>query len=164
MEFGTSIIGLVAVALCTVPVVLMRRSKNKKEKELINGLRSVADAYNCELASWDCGIEFAIGISAAKNHIFFYKKRNEAITEEGVPLKALKKCQVDIDKRTIKTKDGNETVIDKLELTFIPKDTSITPTRFEIFNSDEHFQMNGELPLIRKWEAIINELLKDSYQ
>ncbi|VXD11216.1 hypothetical protein [Marinoscillum sp. 108] len=159
MELGTTIIGLGATALCIVPFVLMRRSTKKKEHELINGLKVIAASYNREVSIYDCGIDFAVGISAARDFVFFVKIRNEEMLEQCIPLNAIQKCRIDSTKRSIKTKGGHESVTDKLELTFLPIDKSIAASQFEFFNSEDHFQLNGELQLIKKWEALINEIL-----
>lgn len=161
MEF-TTIIGLVAIALCIIPFRLMHKSKKKRQTELVDGLRAVADSYNCELAALDCGIEFSIGISSAKNYVYFYKKSKETITEQCVPLKAIRKCQVETKKRSVKATGDAEAVIDRLELAFIPRDNSIAPSRFVFFDSDEHSQLNGEFPLIKKWENIVNNSLREN--
>ncbi|MEO9476724.1 MAG: hypothetical protein ABJG41_14375 [Cyclobacteriaceae bacterium] len=160
MEFGTTIFGLVAIALCIAPFLVMHKSRKKKEQDLIDGLKAIADSYNSDIATYDCGIEFSIGISSAKNYIFYYKKTDQHVSELCVPLNAISKCQADSIKRSVKTQAGTETVIDRLELTFIPKDKSIAPSRFEFFNSNEHFQLNGELPLVRKWEGVVNTSLR----
>ena len=162
MEFGTTILGLVAIALCVIPFVVMHKSRKKKEQDLIEGLKAVADSYSSDISSYDCGMEFSIGISSIKNYIFYYKKTDQQVFELCVPLSAIKKCRVDSAKRSIKTQSGDQTVIDKLELAFLPKDASISPTRFEFFNSNEHFQLNGELPLVRKWEGIVNKALREN--
>ncbi|WP_370087039.1 hypothetical protein [Ekhidna sp.] len=156
---GITIIGLIALALCIIPFVLVHNSIKNNKQDLINGLRSIADSYNSDISSYDCGIEFSIGISSANNYIFYYKKRKGTISEECVPLNAIRKCQVDSAKRTVNAKSGNETIIDKLELTFIPKDGNVAPSRLAFFDSNEHFKLNGELPLIRKWEAITNKFI-----
>ncbi|MEP4532979.1 MAG: hypothetical protein ABJ004_07830 [Cyclobacteriaceae bacterium] len=163
MEFGTTILGLVAIALCIIPFVVMHKSRKKREQDLIDGLKAVADSYSSDVTTYDCGMEFSIGISWARNYIFYYKKTDQEVFELCVPLTAIRKCQVNNVKRSIKTQAGSQTVIDKLELTFLPKDTSISPSRFEFFNSNEHFQMNGELLLIRKWEGIVNKALRENH-
>ncbi|WP_421894592.1 hypothetical protein [Marinoscillum sp.] len=161
MELGTTIIGLGATALCIVPFVLMYRSTRKKEHDLINGLKVIASSYNREVSVHDCGIDFAVGMSSANDFVFFYKKRSEQTVEQCVPLNAIRKCRVDSTQRSVKTKNGHDTVTDKLALTFIPKDNSIAACQFDFYNSEDHSQLNGELQLIKKWETQINALLGD---
>lgn len=158
---GTTILGLVAITLCILPFLGIHLSRKKTEKELISGLRTIADACNSKLASWDCGVEFAIGISSPKNYLFFYKKRSGTLIKHCVPLFDIQNCTVNCIKRNIQNGNISETIIDKLELVLIPYDPQKTPIVFVFFNSDEHFRPNGEPPLIKKWEAIVNDALNE---
>lgn len=153
---GITIIGLVLITLTILPFVGMHMSRKKVENELLSGLRAMAESCNSELASWDLGVEFGVGISSSKRYVFFYKQRNGLITKHGISLYDIQKCTVNCVKRNLKS---GETIIDKLELILIPYDPQKSPIIFDFFSSDEHFRPNGELPLVKKWEAIVKDAL-----
>ncbi|RED92221.1 hypothetical protein [Marinoscillum furvescens] len=160
MDIGTIVIGLITVALCIIPFFLMRKSKQLNEQNLINGLQALADSYHCELAAKEVSMDFVIGISASNNYVFYYKYRNGKMQEEAIPLDAIDRCEVMTRRRTIKAGKKRETVYEKLELAFIPQHAQTPPTRVTFFDADEQIQPNGQLKLIRDWEARINEVLK----
>ncbi len=159
MELGTTIIGLVAIALCMMPFVMMHRSRKNKEQMLINGLKKIAKSQNSDLATCDCGVDFSIGISSSNRYVFFYKNTNTIEFEQFVSMEGLKSCEVDTVKRTVTTEEGAHSVIDQVTLVFVPKDRLVPQVRFVLFHSEEHFQLDGELQLARKWQAILADNL-----
>ena len=156
MELGTSIMGLFAIALFVLPVVILSKSRKNKEKELLVGLNAMASSSNNDIGIADYGMEFAIGLSKSKTHVFFYKKSKTQEIRTTILLDQVQKCVPELTKRKIRTKNGTESVIDKIELLFFFKDKSLNVKRVELFNSDEYSQINGEIELIEKWTPLIN--------
>ncbi len=159
MELGTSILGFVTIALCFLPFLWMGNARKKKEKKLLNNLRSLADQQSCTITDFDLGPDLAIGIDAENGWVFFYKKKEDALIQESLSFSSIKKCRIHSQKRNVKIKNSSKTVIDQLELVFEPAEESAGRKRWEMYNADENFQLNGELQLTQKWEALINESL-----
>ncbi len=155
----TSIIGLIAIALCIAPFVIMYKSRKKNESLLINSLKELAYSYKSSITEYDCGPAFAIGTDMNNTYIFYFKA-GQNHTELCIPVDKIKRCYVNAESRAIQSNKSSETVMDKLELVFEPKDKSLAPCRLELFNSDERFQPNGEKVLARKWESLVNKQLK----
>jgi hypothetical protein len=160
MELGTSLVGLVILAICILPIWLMRRNNRKKEEHLINGLRSIAAAHHRELGAYDCGFEFAIGMAQTNDFVFFYKTGKEKPLAQYVALNTIRKCQIDHIRRSVKSKEENKSFVERLTLTFIPKDREADTIQLEFFNADEQFQLSGEQQLIEKWEATVNVAIR----
>ncbi|MEQ8880002.1 MAG: hypothetical protein RLQ12_10240 [Cyclobacteriaceae bacterium] len=156
----TSIIGLIAIALCIAPFVIMYKSRKKNESLLINSIRELAYSYKSSIAEYDCGPAFAIGTDVNNTYVFYFKAGQNQNIEQCVPVNKIKRCYVNAESQVIQSKKSSETVMDKLELVFEPKDKSLAPCRLEFFNSDERFQPNGEKVLARKWETLVNKQLK----
>lgn len=160
MELGTTIIGLMGLIICIAPVILLRRSRKNKEKELFTALQQIAGSCGKEVGQYECGMEFIIGLSNDNASVFFYKKRNETELKEVIHLETVRKCSVNTIRKSSGDKKSTETVIDKLELVFDPKGkNNRTILRLELFNSTEFFQPTGELQIAQKWESIINSNL-----
>jgi hypothetical protein len=138
---------------------MMSRGTRKREKKMYNTLQFMAGGYATKIAECDYGLEFAIGMASNKQYVFFYKEVNERVTEHSVSLEDIRKCSLFSVNKTVKTKDGIENVIEKLELVFEPKDNTHQTVRFEFYTSADHFMLSGELQLIKKWEAMINPCL-----
>ncbi|NDV44105.1 hypothetical protein [Flagellimonas sediminis] len=156
MELGTSIMGLFAIALFVLPVVILNKSRKNKEKELLVGLNAMASSNNSHIEIVDYGMEFAIGLSKSKSLVFFYKKGKTQEVRTTIPLNQVQKCVPEYTKRKIRTKNGTESVIDKIELLFHFKDRGLESKRLEFFNSEEYSQINSEIELIEKWTSLIN--------
>ncbi|WP_215224025.1 hypothetical protein [Echinicola shivajiensis] len=157
MEIESTVMGLVGLALCIIPFVLLQRSRKKKEQELLGGLNAIADIANNELDISDFGFEFAIGVSADKSHVFYYKKTNEKVQEESIALEMVENCTIHTVNRLITVKDKKESIIEKLELIFLLKNNA--KSRLEFFNGEEKSQLTGEMDLIKKWESIIHQCM-----
>ena len=160
MELGTIIIGLIIIALCAAPFIFMARGRKRKQKELLNKLKSIAQSNNTDIGNFDFGPGFVVGLSSAKNYILFYKKKSEQDIEKCIPVDNLRKCEVKETKQRIRSKKGTEGIIDKLELVLYPKDQSAAPNSFEFYNSDDFLQLNGELQLAKKWSGIVKEAME----
>lgn len=63
-------------------------------------------------------------------------------------------------KRRITAKKGKEEIIDKLELVFYSNDKGSNPKSFELYNSDDFLQLNGELQLAKKWKGMVNQAME----
>lgn len=138
----------------------MARSRKQEQRELLTALTAMANSYNSDVKSFDFGKGFAVGVSSAKNYVFFFKKKNGKAVEKCVPVNGILKCETRVGKIRVKTQKGSEDIIDKLELVFTLNGEDRPSDSFEFYDSDEHFQLNGELELIGKWEALIKDAMK----
>lgn len=158
----TSIIGAIAITLCIAPLVFMYKSRKKNESALLHALKELANSYKSNISTYDVGPSFAIGIDEQNTYVFYTKTDQDQTFDQCVPLGKIKNCYVNVESRSVNKNKGTETVIDKMELVFEPRDKSLAPCKFVFFNSDERFQPNGEKQLLIKWETIINKQLKKS--
>ena len=55
----------------------MARGRKRKQKELLNKLKSIAQSNNTDIGNFDFGPGFVVGLSSAKNYILFYKKKSD---------------------------------------------------------------------------------------
>lgn len=162
MDLQTIIVGLIIIIACIAPFFMMSRGTRKRETKMNNALQFMAGGYATDIAECDFGLEFAIGLASNKQYVFFYKEVNGAVTEYSVTLEDIRKCSIHSVNRTVKTKEGTEHVIDKLELVFEPKENTHKIVRFEFYTSADHFMLSGELQLIQKWETMISSCLSTS--
>ncbi|UCS91752.1 hypothetical protein KZP23_13480 [Echinicola marina] len=157
MDLSSTVMGLVGLVLCILPFVLLQRSRKKKENELKEGLEAIATQARSEVGAKDLGFEFAVGLSPNKDHLFYYKKTNEKVQEESIPIATVENCTMHTVNRFMNTKKGKESIIDKLELVFILKNG--VKSQLEFFNGEEKSQLNGELSLVKKWESMVHQLI-----
>jgi len=160
MDLGSAIIGAVAIIICALPFVMMSRSRKKREKAFLQSLSKIATQNNCQINQHEIFGNFAIGIDETKNFVFFFRQVKDNEIEQLVDLSEIQSCKVINTSRNFKNKDGNQKVIDKLELSFTPTAKNKPEIKMEFFNADVNIQLYGELQSIEKWSKLINDRLK----
>ena len=163
MDLGSAIVGAIIITICMLPFIMIGRSRKKKEKQFIQALQNNANKHNCQINQQEVFGTFAIGMDEEHNTLFFSRSAKEKEEEQFVDLSNIKKCEVINTGRTFRNKNGNKngtkTIIDKLELGFIPKAKDQPEIKWEFFNADISYQINGELHAMQKWATNINNLL-----
>ncbi|AWW32705.1 hypothetical protein DN752_22580 [Echinicola strongylocentroti] len=157
MEFDTTVIGLVGIVLCILPFAVLHWNRNKNKKQLQNGLYAIASSVHSDVGVKDIGFNFAIGVSADKRHLLYYKQTKKNTEEASITFAEVDDCHLDTIKRGFSTKYGHQSVIEKLELTVLLKDKS--KKRFEFYNENEKPQLGDELNLIKKWESLVHQCI-----
>ncbi len=126
---------------------------------MLQSLKQMAQSNDCEVGEFELGTEFAIGMTSNERFVFFHKKINDMETNLQVALAEIENCSIHAVKRNVQSKEGNETVIDKLDLHFKLKNLKNEIIKFEFYNSKDHFMLNGEVQLIQKWESKIRSCM-----
>lgn len=157
MELGVIAIGATVIALCAIPFIATANNRKKKQKELLNGLNTIATTQQSHLGIHDFGMEFAIGLSSAKNYVFFYKNlKNGQPISTCIPINTVQNCKI----LESKQRAGSESILQKLELVITFLDKESTTCSLVFFDAEEHFQPNGEMSLIRQWETNIKQAME----
>jgi hypothetical protein len=160
MNLESAMAGAIMIAICIVPFISMSRGRKKRDKQMLLSLTEIAKQHDCQISQHEfCG-DFVIGIDEIKNFIFFHKHLKNRVIEQFIDLANIKNCKVINLSRSIKTEEGIQKVIDKLELAFIPTSKDKSEITLEFFNSDVTTQLYGEFPTIEKWSKHINDRLK----
>ena len=156
MDVSSIIIGAIVVALCIVPFIVMSQNRKKRERKTIESLNSIAQRQNCSISKHEICGDFIIGIDEVNKYVFFLKKLNDKVVEQCVNLSEIRNCKLNNTARTV----ANQSVIDKLELSFIPIDKNKKEIALEFFNTDINMQLGQELRSIEQWSNFINDYLK----
>ena len=159
MEIGSAIVGAVSVAIVTLPVVLLGRSKRKKSKFFNAVLSELAAQHDCKIDQREIAGTHAIGLDESRNFVFYCTLKKENVEKQFIDLGKIQNCKVISTSRMLKSKDGNQKVIDRLELGLTPKAKDKPEIKLEFFNADVHPQLYGELQAVEKWSKLINERL-----
>ena len=162
IDLGSAIVGAGTIVICAVPVIMMNRSIKKREKKFLQSLSEIATRNNCRINRHEIFGSFAIGIDESKNFVFFSRRTKDKEIDHTVNLGEIQKCQVINTSRTIKNKDVNQKVIDRLELSFSPFAKNKPEFKLEFFNADDSARLHGELQSIEKWSKLINDRLNPS--
>lgn len=159
IDLGTTIFGLIVMALCTLPFVIDYRNKKKKAKHLLQSLHVAAQQENCQISQHESCGDFTIGLDEQRNYVFFMKQKKDIGIFQNANLSEFNTCQTVKKTRTLKNNDKNVTITERVELRFSPENKSKSETRFELYDEALNKQLTGELQFAAKWSDQINRML-----
>ncbi len=152
MDIISITIGVVFLALFTVPFLIVRISNNKNEKELVAYFKQVALSKNILISEYDTwNQQYIIGMDHEQQAICYLHKTNLTEKLESVIAKELKLVKT---VRSNKTSTNNEEVIDKVGLSL--ELLNGKTLNFEFYDSEVSNGLADELILVEKWK---NKLL-----
>ncbi len=151
-----TLIGVIVVAICTVPLVGMYIKKKNKEHKMLDVLKDLATKQDCNITEHEFCRNFAIAIDQSKHFLFFDKHSEQAEDALFINLEEIKSSKV------VKTmREGSKvSVIQKVELVLTPS-TNAADIKLELYNDNSNMQINEELQMAEKWSEIINNQLKN---
>lgn len=151
MNLGTTIIGILCVAVCAMPFALLSISKMRKEKQLINALKGLAEKQGCQLSEFEICGNYIVGIDKHKNSLFFQYTSQEKTEQQAIDLSTIQECSIhNASKRTAK-----DTKVQFLKLQLTPLDKALTIINLDFYNADFSYMLRGELQSIEKWKNIV---------
>lgn len=162
MYLGTTLSGVLLVAVCILPLVIANRRRSKKQLQLLNNLQAFADKFNAKITDHECWNGTAIGVDKELMKLFFIRSNEGIQFEKEISLIEIKSSSIAKTGKSIKNKDGETHFIEKLELELQMKESSKPKVLLEFYNTNrDNITLSGELQVLEKWVKYINELLED---
>ncbi|MGQ2983270.1 hypothetical protein [Flavobacterium sp.] len=149
MDLQTTIIGMVLIALCVVPFIFVYNKKKEKQQLLIKQLKAQAITSGCNITRHDLWHNTVIGIDDNAKCLFFLRRTKDGEVQRQAHLAGVNKAYI----------NGADNAIDKLELILVHNSSKEGDTVLEFYNSATLMQINTELQLVKKWQAIVEENL-----
>lgn len=159
MDLGTAIVGAICAALCIFPFVLMNRNRKKSERHILLSLKNSASQHNSQLSQHELHGHFAIGVDQTNKFVYFYHQNKGKINEQFIDLSEIESCKAVNTHRVVSNRDGDQKIIERLDLCFTPRDRAKQAINLEFFNAQNSPQLNGELQSIENWSNVIRVLL-----
>jgi hypothetical protein len=156
MEIGTSLIGLIILALCILPFVLLGRNTKQRRKKMLDAVINEAQAQNCKITKHEFSRQFVIAADEQSRFLFFAKAIDNEVSTSSIDLKKVKQCHPLSTSRTIKSKDGNYKLIDKLELLFTSKSKDVQLPTITLYNAEQDMALGSENEILQNWAQWIN--------
>ncbi len=159
MDWGTALVGLIAIAVTLAPLAIIRYNKAKKEKLMMHSINEMAQKMGAKIHQHEfCG-DFVLGLDNQKNWIFFYKQKNEPTQAQFVDLSKFKSCRVVRHSSSLRNGSVSSGAIDRVLLSFVPGNKSSEEIHFELYNEAINMQLSGELQFGDKWVEVISNRL-----
>lgn len=161
MDITSSIIGIGLLLLFVIPIVLLNRRGKKTEQLFKNKLFSQAEKDSCEINEFEIWNNAAIGLDSNSSKLFFLKKVAYKDEYENMDLKEVSTCQLRNTNENFNSKDGQQTIIEKLELIFSFKGHGKDPKSIVLYDRDlDNLNLNGEVQIAQKWHGILTKELE----
>lgn len=159
MDYGTAIIGAIAITICLLPVYLIGSSTNRRRKYLLNLLEGLTIQNKGKLAEKEFFRDYAIGFDQQEGMVYFVKSVQEKNASFVVDLNKMAHCSIQKKERSVPSKSGPYNITEQLDLIFTPKVKGSEAISLPFYSIEQSLQVTGELQSIRKWETIFSNFL-----
>lgn len=160
MDKGSAIMGAIVIALIVLPFLIFGQSARRKKSQLLKQLKALASANNGQISRHEFSGHTLIGMDDNKHLVFFIKKIHDQVTEKFIDLAGIQEVKVFNGGKVVNNQNAEVRISDKLELGFIPRDSSQEMIKLEFFNVKDNFQLHTELQVAEKWAELIHQLIK----
>jgi len=162
MDLGTAITAGIMILICAIPFILINRSRKRKKRKLLLLVNQLADKSNSTISKFEIWQNSIIGLDPKNNLLFFGKILKDGITEQfQIDLNRIKSCALKSNYRIVNSHEMNQKIIDKIEMSFVSDDLKKPAHKITFFDSNDNFQLSGEVQMSQKWERLIsNQLIK----
>lgn len=156
MDLDIIITSAIIIAFCVIPMIVINVKQNLKKKRTREILHVLAKDKSVEIESTELCGDLGVGITKNKEGFVFYNKHENGFEEKHfILLSDIKSCNF------IRTNLSSSSIkIKKLILNFEYHDKSKAILSLEFYNSDENFQLSGELQLVEKWKPIVDRAIE----
>lgn len=156
MDLLTTIIGLIVVALCVLPIVYMHVSQKKEKNKFLHDFKLMAEQQQLLLSKHEVwGHFYAIGLDSSCSKLCYYQKRGDRPQQELIKLGEVDRCWVN----TLKKPMNGDNVIDRVELVLSFRNPKLAEKALVFYSREEGMALDGEIQLIELWKTIINSEL-----
>lgn len=160
MDFTTLIIGLVVIAVCAVPVVLLSNTNKKQGAKLLKRMQKEVTKTHCQLTRHDLCGDFMIGMDEPIRKLFFLKQLKYDTIFQVLDLNDMSQCKVTLVDRSIGKKSSDTRVTERIELQLTPKDKSKSVVSLLLYEANDNPVIGDELLIANKWAERIQYFLK----
>lgn len=160
MDFTTLLIGLVVIAVCAVPVVLLSNTNKKQGIKLFKRMQKEVSKMHCQLTLHDVCGDFMLGMDEPIRKVFFLKELKYDMIFQVLDLNDMSQCKVILVDRSIGKKSSETRVTERIELQFTPKDKGKSVVSLLLYEANDNPVIGDELLIANKWAERIQYLLK----
>lgn len=160
MDFTTLLIGLLVIAICAVPVVLLSNNNKKQGAKLLKRMQKEMSKHHGQLTRYDqCG-DFLIGMDEPIRKVYFLKELKYDVVFQTIDLNDMLQCKMVLVDRSIGKKSSDTRVTERIELQFTPKDKGKSVVSLLLYEANENPVVGDELLIANKWAERVQYLLK----
>jgi hypothetical protein len=159
MDALTLGIGLLAIAACILPFILISRANKKHDQQLRDTLLKLANQHGLTVTEYDIWHHNIIGLDANRRTLLIHRATETTVQDQVIRLDNVKQCRK-VEEHHSRQEDGQLVKIPThlgLELSLKQSPPAVIYISF-YEEAEGHF-LNGEGPLLQKWHQRITQLL-----
>lgn len=157
MDLATIIIAVVSIVICSLPFVMVKINKGKREGELLSEIKKNSKNESIHLSKYELLSNFIIGIDETSNHFYFLRKKEDSNHFLEIDLNKYAKCEMQQSNHTEGENNSVQSVIDQLALKFHPANASEKMILLELYNRSDNQNLSGEFQLAQEWTLFLNK-------
>ncbi|MDX1652747.1 MAG: hypothetical protein R3277_09670 [Brumimicrobium sp.] len=159
MDAGTIITAAVLVAVVALPILMMKRSRDKIKRKLLAEVTQRAKDENSVISLHDFWGFTMLGIDNNLKKLFVARWDDDKVFQDRIELANYKVCQI-FKSGFEGGRRSNPSATKVMGIRLISKDAKGQDPLIEIYNDDKDLQAEGGREFIEKWIDKINNILK----
>jgi hypothetical protein len=160
MDSATIIIAVISIVICSLPFVIGRNNRKKREGALLSEIRTLSSNKAMHLSKYELLSNYIIGFDEKANVLYFLRKKETGNYFLEVELAKYTKVEVQQNNHQEGENNHSRTVIDDLVLKFHPKSSSDKIVHLELYKRLETQNLSGEFQLAQEWAQFLNNRIK----
>jgi len=156
MDFSSTIIGIILVAFCALPVVLLAISQRRKHRKLLQRFLAQAKAHSLQISECEVWRNRVIGIDTAKKQVLYMDLGHAGNFVQLIDLNYIGQCKIH---ELNKGDERGMRFLDRLTLELVDKRAGKAPDSIEFYNSEREFRVDRDHTRIQRWAVTINKCL-----
>jgi type VI protein secretion system component Hcp len=156
MDSATIIIAVISIVICSLPFVIGRNNRKKREGALLSEIKTLSFNKAIQLSKYELLSNFIIGLDEKANVLCFLRKKETGNHFMEVDLTKYIKVEVQQSNHQEGENNNTRSVIDDIVLKFHPKSSTDKITLIELYNRTETQNLSGEFQLAQEWTQFLN--------
>jgi hypothetical protein len=160
MDFSTTMVGLVLVALILLPILYFNFKKSIAKKQMLDAFKALAREKGIEIGQHEFWRDSVIGIDPVKKMVLYQRKNETENMVQIVRLEDVNRCeQVTISSTPDTAVKGEQRVIQRLDLRFTFKTKNWPDELLTFYDADKVLQLDDDIIRMSTWHKTIKNLL-----
>lgn len=151
MDSKTVIIAVISLLICSIPLVMGRKNRKKRENAFINEIKKKAKNDSIQLTKYELCSNFIIGFNDVSNMFYFLNRTESGYYFVELNLADYINCELQQLNHSEGENGSKRSVLDQLFLKFTPRSSEGKIVNVEIYNRAETYALSGEIQIVKEW-------------
>ncbi len=162
MDISMIIVSLVLVGSVFIPFYVFNATGQSERKKIGAKIKQVIVQHNLKVSESENWGNTYIGSDAEQRKVLFLKITPLESIEQLVDLNTLKTCQIVEKRKSVKTKEKKELLLEKLDLELLKKNGDRLLLNF--YDASEDRMEDFELKRAEKWKGTLDHMVTTNSQ